>query len=170
MSASWYEEQLNNRNYLSPIGFKLNLELFKGVDFLCQKVNLPGISMPVTEVPTRFRSFPIVPGGGVTFEDLVVNFIVDESLINYKSIFNWILKNGGANDHPQISEIEYSNAQLEILSSNFNTIHIINYENIFPISLTPLEFDATTESSEYFVASATFKYTNYTIRDKNFKV
>jgi len=139
MSASWYEEQLSNRNYLSPIGFKLNLELFRGVDFLCQKVNLPGISMPVTEVPTRFRSFPIVPGGGVTFEDLVVNFIVDESLINYKSIFNWILKNGGANEHPQIPEIEYSNAQLEILSSNFNTIHIINIKIIFQIFLLPLK-------------------------------
>jgi len=170
MSANWYNEQISNRNYLSPIGFKLNLELFKGVDFFCQKINLPGVNMPVTEVPTRFRSIPIVAGGGVSFDELVINFIVDEELINYKSILNWILKNGAANGHPNIPEIEYSNAQLEILSSNFNTLHVIDYENIFPISLTPLEFDSTSESSEYFVASATFKFTNFTIRDKNFKL
>lgn len=170
MSANWYKEQISNRNYLSPIGFKLNLELFKGVDFFCQKINLPGVNMPVTEVPTRFRSIPIVAGGGVSFDELVINFIVDEELINYKSILNWILKNGAANEHPNIPAIEYSNAQLEILSSNFNTLHVIDYENIFPISLTPLEFDSTSENSEYFVASATFKFTNFTIRDKNFKL
>ena len=36
--------------------------------------------MPVTEVPTRFRSVPIVPGGGVTFGDFSVQFIIDEDL------------------------------------------------------------------------------------------
>lgn len=169
MAAKWYEEQLSNRNYLAPIGFQLQLELFKGVDFLCQRVNLPDISMPVTEVPTRFRSFPIIPGGGVTFGDLVVTFIIDEEMINYRSIHQWIIDNGNANEmqapegYPQ-----YSSAQLFILSSNFNANYIIDYERIFPVSLTPIEFDASSTGSDYFMATATFKFTNYTFRDRNF--
>ena len=171
MAANWYEEQLKNRNYLAPIGFQLNMEIFNGVDFLCQAVNMPDISMPVTEVPTRFRNFPIVPGGGVNFGDLVVNFIIDEEMINYKSIHNWILRNGGANGYTTPNgEPEYSNAQLFILTSNFNVNHIIDYEKLFPYSLTELSFDATDTSVEYFTAQATFKFTNYTIRDKNFKL
>lgn len=171
MAAQWYEEQLRNRNYLTPIGFQLNLELFRGVDFLCQSVNLPDISMPITDVPTRFRNFPIVPGGGVTFGDLILNFIVDEELINYKSIHNWILKNGGANEQSTPDEgPEYSAAQLLILTSNFNVNHIIDFENIFPYSLTQLNFDATDTQAEYFTAQVSFKFTNYTIRDKNFKL
>lgn len=171
MPAKWYKEQLVNRNYLSPIGFQLNLEIFKGVDFLCQRVNLPDLNMPFTEVPTRFRSFPIVPGGGVTFGDLNISFIIDEDLINYKSIHNWILKNGGANGMTTPNDgPEYSSAQLLILTSNFNVMHIIDFEKIFPISLTPIEFDASDTSAEYFSASVTFKFTNYTIRDKNFKI
>lgn len=170
MPSKWYNEQLENRNYLSPIGFQLNLELFRGVDFMCQRVNLPEISMPVTDVPTRFRTFPIIPGGGVTFGDLEITFIVDEDMINYKSVHNWIINNGNANEmaapegYPQ-----YSNGQLLILTSNFNANHIIDYENMFPYTLSPISFDASDSNAEYFLATASFKYTNYSIRDKNFK-
>ena len=65
MSAEWIKTQPKNRNYLNPIGFKLNLEIFDGVDFFCQSINLPDVSIPFTNVPTRFREFPIAPGGGL---------------------------------------------------------------------------------------------------------
>jgi hypothetical protein len=169
MTAEWYKEQPTNRNYLIPVGFKLMLQLFDGVDFFCQRVNLPDISMPVTEVPTRFRNYPIVPGGGVTYGDLSVSFIIDEDLVNYKTIHDWIEKNGGANGHSP-DEVEYSAAQLHILTSNMNTNHIIDYENIFPTSLSSIDFDASVSDIDYFTADITFKYTKYTIRDKNFKL
>jgi hypothetical protein len=168
MPAEWYKKQPSNRNYLSPIGFKLKLELFDGVDFFCQKVNLPDINMPFIEVPTRFRSFPIAPGGGVNYGDLTLNFIIDEDLINYTSIHNWIRKNGGSDEHSN-SELEYSNGQLLIVTSNFNPSFVVDYENLFPISLTPIEFDATVNDIEYFTAQVVFKFTNYFIRDRNFK-
>ena len=41
MSADWYKSQLNNRNYLSPLGFKLELELFDGVDFFSSTGTTP---------------------------------------------------------------------------------------------------------------------------------
>lgn len=167
MPAKWLDEQPKNRNYLTPIGFKLNLEIFNSVDFFCQSVNLPDVTMPFTEVPTRFRSFPIVPGGGMEFGDLRIRFIIDEDLHNYISIHNWIKKNSGANEHPD--EPEYSNGQLFILTSNFNTNRIIDFERLFPISITDITFDSTTTDVEYFTADVTFKFTDYTIRDKNFK-
>jgi hypothetical protein len=168
MPAEWYKEQPVNRNYLSPTGFALKLEIFEGVDFFCQRANLPGISMPFTEVPTRFRSFPIVPGGGVTYEDLSLTFIVDENLKNYHSVWKWIRKNGGSEEHSGTT-LEYSKGQLAILSSNFNPSFFIDFDNLFPISLTPIEFDASVQDIDYFTAQVIFKYTGYTIRDKNFK-
>jgi hypothetical protein len=168
MPAKWLDEQPKNRNYLTPIGFKLNLEIFNSVDFFCQSVNLPDVSMPFTSVPTRFREFPIVPGGGLEFGDLRIRFIIDEDLYNYISIHNWIKINSGANEMP--SEPEYSNGQLFILTSNFNTNRIIDFQNLFPISLTDITFDSTTTDVEYFTADVTFKFTDYTIRDKNFKL
>jgi len=168
MPAKWLDDQPKNRNYLTPIGFKLNLEIFNSVDFFCQSVNLPDISMPFTSVPTRYRDFPIVPGGGLTFGDLRIRFIIDEDLHNYLSIHNWIKTNAGANEMT-VGDPEYSGGQLFILTSNFNTNRIIDFENLFPISITDITFDSTATDVEYFTADVTFKFTDYTIRDKNFK-
>ena len=41
MAANWYKEQPQNRNFLTPVGFKLDLELFAGVDFFCQSASIP---------------------------------------------------------------------------------------------------------------------------------
>jgi len=168
MSAAWYKEQPKNRNYLAPVGFKLSLELFEGVDFFCQSANFPNITMPFTEVPTRFRSFPIVPGGGVEYGDFNVTFIIDEDLVNYLSIKNWIEKNADANE-TNFGEVDYSNGQLLIATSNFNVSHIIEFERLFPVSLTEIEFDSTVTDIEYFTATVVFKYSIFNVRDKNFK-
>jgi len=164
MAANWYKEQPTNRNYLSPLGFQLKLEIFSGVDFFCQSAGIPEIQMPFTEVATRFRNFPVTPGGGVTYGDLNLQFIVDEDLINYKSIHNWIRKNGGSEGHSS-DEIEFSQGQLFITSSHYNISHAINFERLFPVSLTGLTFDATQSDQEYFTAQATFKYTEFNINN-----
>lgn len=165
MPASWYKEQPTNRNFLSPLGFQLKLERFEGVDFFCQTAGIPEIEMPFTEVPTRFRSFPVTPGGGVTYGDLTLQFIVDEDLVNYKSIHDWIRKNGGAEEHSP-DEIEFSQGNLFITTSHYNVNHVIEFVNMFPVSLTGLTMDATQTDTEYFTAQVVFKYTEFKIRSK----
>ena len=168
MPANWYKEQPKNRNFLTPTGFKLKLEKFEGVDFFCQSANLPDVQMPFTEVPTRFRDIPIIPGGGVTYGDLVVRYIIDEDLANYTSVWNWIKENGGAEEH-QDGGVQYSGAQLEIQSSHYNPIFYIDFERIFPVSLTDITFAADVGDIDFITAQVVFKFFKYTIRDKNFK-
>jgi hypothetical protein len=168
MSADWYKKQPKNRNFLSPVGFKLRLEKFEGTDFFCQSANLPDISVTYTEVPTRFRSFPILGGGGVAYGDLNVTFIIDEDLENYSSIWKWIRVNGVSEEHMPNPEPEYSGGQLYITTSNYNNNFVIDFQKLFPVSLTEVRFDATANDIEYFTAQVVFKYTGYTIKDKNF--
>ena len=170
MSADWYKSQLKNRNYLSPLGFKLELELFDGVDFFCQNANIPEITMPVTQVPTRYRSVPIVPGGGVTFGDFSVQFIIDEDLVNYNSIQKWIRRNGNDGGDSTIvpGEPEYSDGRLMITTSNYQVQRVIVFKGLFPISITSVPFDATVTDQEYFTANVVFKYHNYMITDTTF--
>ena len=80
MAATWYNEQPKNRNFLIPVGFKLDLEIFHGVDFFCQSASIPDISMPFAQVQTPFRGIPIASSGGVDFGDLSVRFMIDEEL------------------------------------------------------------------------------------------
>ena len=62
-----------------------------------------------------------------------------------------------------------SDARLLILNSNYNTISTINFYNIFPTSLTTLEFDSSATDINYLTADVNFKYTLYEITDKNNK-
>ena len=163
MVANWYKEQPTNRNFLTPVGFKLSLELFPGVDFFCQTANIPELSMPFTTVPTPYRNVPIAASGGVDFGDLQVRFIVDEDLVNYKAIHDWIRKFGLSEGRADEKD-QYSTAILEVLTSHNNTNHIVEFVRIFPVSITGVPFDATTTDIDYFTADVTFKYETYEIR------
>jgi len=126
--------------------------------------------MPVTEVATRFRSLPIIPGGGVEFGDLTVEFIVDEDLNNYYSIHKWIRDNGRSDDDANTpAKEEYSQAELHIVTSQYNPAFIVAFTNIFPISLTSLNFDATMSDVEYITAQVTFKHQKHSILTKDMK-
>ena len=171
MSAEWYKEQPSNRNFLNPIGYLLKLEKFAGVDFFCQTANVPDVSMPTTEVASRWRNVPIVPGGGVTFGDFTVRFIVDEDLKNYNSIHKWMRDNGNADQMARETPEDdiYTNGQLHIVTSSYNPAFIVEYRDIFPVALTNLQFDATISDTEYITAEVTFKHQQFFLRDKNMK-
>ena len=162
MAAEWYKEQPQNRNFLTPVGFKLDLELFAGVDFFCQSASIPEISMSFAQVPTPYRNIPIAGSGGVDFGDLQVRFIIDEDLVNYTAVHNWIRK-FGLSDGRADEKDQYSRALLHVLSSHNNTNHIVEFTNLFPVSLTGVPFDASITDIEYLTADVTFKYEKYNI-------
>ena len=69
---------------------------------------------------------------------------------------------------PKKSQLNlYSDGTLTVLDSlNIPKFKII-FENMFPVNLTTLDFDATQTDLEYFTAEVTFKYTIYNVREIN---
>ena len=57
----------------------------------------------------------------------------------------------------------YSDAYLMVLSNKNNPIVEVNFQNIFPISLSALEFTQTVTDIEYMTATAEFAYQIYEI-------
>ena len=169
MAAEWLSNQPTNRNFLSPAGFRLDLEIFAGVDFFCQSASIPEIAIPFAEVQTPYRNVPIAGSGGINFGDLQVRFLIDEELKNYHTIHSWIRKYGLSDERliPGESDL-YSNARLFILTSHSNTNHIVEFTNVFPVSLSGVPFDATVGDVEYFSADVTFKYEKYELLDESF--
>ena len=169
MSANWYKEQPTNRNFLNPIGYLLKLEKFEGVDFFCQTANIPDVQMPTTEVASPFRGLPIIPGGGVTFGDFSVRFIVDEDLVNYNAVHKWIRDVGNADQMARTTPEKdiLTNGQLHIVTSQYNPAFIVEFLDIFPVSLSGLQFDATITDVEYITAEVTFKHQQFFLRDKS---
>ena len=171
--------QLENRNFLAPVGFRFNLKRSPGTAFFCNQANIPDLNLGVTEQPNYLRQIP-TPGDMIDFGDLNLRFLVDEDLKNFMEIQNWIrglgfpesvqefrdLETSGTvprRDYVQSGQDIYSDGTLQILSSNFNAKFNVNFKDLFPTSLTTLTFDATDTDIEYFTADATFKYTSYNL-------
>ena len=108
-------------------------------------------------------------GGGVTFGDFTVRFIVDEDLKNYYSIHSWMRDNGNADQMArQTPEKDiYTDGQLHIVTSQYNPAFVVEFRDLFPVSLTNLQFDATISDVEYITAEVTFKHQQFFIRDKD---
>jgi len=185
-SVSPFDKQIANRNYMSPLGFKLIITKTPKVDFLCQSANIPQISMGTAIQPTYLKDIP-VPGDKVLYDDLTVRFLVDEKMENYLAIYKWITglgypesigqfkqlrkddirTNASASDEGDPRYFEFSDATLQILSSNYKPSVLVNFKDAFPISLSTLEFDVSQRDYSFFTASVTFKYTIFDITDPN---
>ena len=60
--------------------------------------------------------------------------------------------------------IAYSDATLTILDSNNIPKTEILFKRVFPIAVEALDFDITSQSVEYFVGIASFKYTTFEVK------
>ena len=183
-SVSPFDKQIANRNYMSPLGFKLILTKTPKVDFLCQSANIPQISMGTAVQPSYLKDIP-VPGDKVLYDDLNIRFLVDEKMENYLAIYKWITGLGYPESLGQYDQLkkddnrtdarvvdrgdpryfEFSDATLQILSSNYKPSVLINFKDTFPTSLSTLDFDVSQRDYSFFTASVTFKYTIFDITD-----
>lgn len=163
-----------NKNMLSPLGFSFSIKKTPDMNFFVQNVTLPGIQLGETQMPTPFKSIPIY-GDHITYGDLQVTFKVNEDLSNYRMIFDWITGIGFPDSYSQHKDLVdsalpgsgegiESDAVLTILSSSMNPVIIVDIKDLFPISLTDLEFNSRDTQVEYIEATATFKFLNYTFR------
>ena len=179
MSQTPWSKQLSNRNYLSPVGFKFSITKLPKADFFSNSSEIPGINLGVAIQPSYLKDIP-VPGDKLTYDDLNLDFFVDENLENYLEVHKWLRGLGypysiqehidlKANDEyfpdnsTKSSYNEYSDATLSIYNSNFNIIAQVHFKDVFPISLSTVNFSAKETDINYVTASATFKYSIYDI-------
>ena len=170
--ASPFRNQIDNRNFLSGIGFKFNLAKYPKVDFFSNSAKIPEISLELTKQPTYLKDID-VPGEKLTYGDFTLRFLVDENMENYMAVYNWLTGLGFPETTQQFKEITTDDANqrdlteafcdgtLRILNSNYREIAKVKFQDLFPISLTSLNFDATNADIQYFTAEASFKYTIY---------
>jgi hypothetical protein len=172
--ATAFDGQIDNRNFLSPVGFKFTLTKEPKVTFFCNSARIPEISLGTATQPSYLKDIDI-PGDKLSYGDFSLRFLVDENLENYMAIHNWMrglgypettqnFKDLLENDEGQrdIQE-QFSDGSLHILNSNFRDVAIVRFESLFPVTLSSLEFEASENDTNYFTAEVSFKYTIYNI-------
>lgn len=175
-------KQIENRNFLSPTGFKFTLSRAPKVAFFCNEANIPDMTLGVAMQPTYLKDIDI-PGDKIVFGDLNLRFLVDENLENYMELQNWIRGLGYPENLKQFSDLDaqgltnenytqrghkiYSDGTLQVLTSSQIPNFQVSFKDLFPYSLSTLTFDATNTDIQYFTADVSFKYTIYNITDLN---
>ena len=172
------KRQPSNINHLTPIAYRFNIRTIPNVVYFCQPVNIPGISFSSTVQTTPFSPINI-QGDTLFYEDLTIRFLVDEDLEAYTEIFNWITALTAPKAFSQYKTERdtnkvlrrstgnlFSSAELMILNNNMNPNKEIIFDDVFPTSLSSIEFDSGS-TLDTLSATVTFKYTTYSINSAN---
>lgn len=178
----------NNINPLQPTGFQLAITKLPEVTFFCQTAVIPEIIISPVDMGTPF-SLNKIPGDRISFGEFTINFLVDENMTNYMSIWNWMIGLGFPENYTQYQDLltssqvstqagtsatgllpkfgtlqgNYSDATLQVLGSNNVAVRTIHFIDLHPISLSSLEFKANTPDVQYLTGSATFGYTYFNL-------
>ena len=165
------QNQPINTSFLSPIGFKFQLNNFPAVNYFCQSATLPGVSISSIEVATQLKSIQF-SGDEVTFEELSIKFIVDENMKNWLSIYDWIVGLGFATVEDQVEYKKLrdageltTDATLTVLTGNMNPQLNFVFKECFPLSLSSIPFDSGGTDIDYVTADVSFRYDLYTVEN-----
>tara|TARA_B100001996_G_scaffold283520_1_gene223803 strand:- start:7638 stop:8228 length:591 start_codon:yes stop_codon:yes gene_type:complete len=174
-------------DYSAPSQYRFSIIQLPKVQFFTTACNIPGVNMGDAIFPTPFKDIPVLPDK-VTFENLEITFLVDEKLQNYQELFNWIMAIGFPEDRAQFKSFRqenvdqfptsqskinapsdtpkprtpdgamYSDASLTILSNKNNPVLNVNFSNVYPVSLSALQYTNDQADTQYMSATATFQY------------
>ena len=172
MTNSAFGKQVANRNFLSGVAFKFSLTKFPKVDFFSNSARIPELSLELAQQSSYLKNID-VPGERLTYGDFTLRFLVDENMENYKSVYDWLTGLGFPETTKEYADIikdsdgqrdpkeAFCDGTLRILNSNYREVAKVKFSDLFPVSLTSLDFDATNTDVQFFTAEATFKYTLY---------
>ena len=98
-----------------------------------------------------------MPSDKIQFGAFEISYLIDEDLLNYKEIFDWIKGN--------VETVHSSSATrdltLTIMNSANNVTKQIKFVDAYPTMISSLPFDITTTDVEYLTAVVSFKYSYY---------
>ena len=180
--ASFSANNPGELDYMRPNAFKFMIHNLPNVSYFCQAANIPEINLPPADQATPLVDIPH-PGDKLQFGSLMIRFLIQENMLNYKELYDWLVGLGFPKDHKQFAEYtktqeyrfpdispenqqglgQYSDATLTLLDSNNNAKILFRFVDAFPISLQGLDFEIVTGSTDYMIAVAMFKYSYFDI-------
>ena len=172
--ANIFDSQIGNRNFLSPIGFKFTIAKNPKISFFSNSARIPEITLGTAIQPSYLKMLD-TPGEIIQYGDFSLRFFIDENMENYMAIHNWITGLGFPESPEQFKDLttnenglrdlknQYSDGSLRILNSNYNDVAVVKFKDLFPVTLSAMEFESTESDYNYFTAEALFKYTVYNI-------
>jgi hypothetical protein len=166
-------DQPKNINFLSPLGFRFKLARAPNLNFFVTDINLPTISLGSITIPTPFK-FIDIANNKLDYGDLQLTFMLDENLDSYFEIYNWLVAIGFPDNFDQYKRIKdapkgskdttVSDATLTILTSDMVPNIEVQFEDLFPTSISEINFAVSDTDVNYVRMNVSFKYRIYRVK------
>lgn len=166
-----------NTNLLQPTKFLMSFDRIPDTQYFLQSVNLPGITGTQIRMPTPGLDY-YSAGDKIAYNNLTITFILDEEMLSWRNIHKWFRSFAspeGTQERRALSDIQepnaiyersaYSDAVLNIITNLNNTNFRIDFYNLFPISLSDVQFDTRLSADHTMTADATFVFDYYNLFD-----
>ena len=175
-------------DYATGTQWRIAFNRIPKTTWFCTAANVPGITLGEAQFPTPMSDM-FVAGDKLTFETLNITFLVDEELQNYRELWDWIVGIGFPKSHSQwTTELFkgdsavrqfgtedadprtkltyeesnfYSDATLIVYNSKNIPKLNVNFKDMFPTSLSALEYSQEATDVEYFKAACSFRFLYY---------
>ena len=183
------KRQPTELDYADPTKFAFKIMKLPTVEFFITQANIPGVNLGESIFPTPLKQIP-VQGDDLTFDNLEISFLVDEKLTNYRELHQWLVGIGFPKARSQFSSFKSENndvfptgsqvkgettstgvatgtqsmfgdATLTVMTSKNNPIMEVRFSDLYPVSLSALQFDQQLTDTTYLTASCTFTYKLY---------
>ena len=149
-----------SRNFTHNSNFVFNTNLFgEETQYNIQEVQLPGLSFAHMQTSTN-STFLNMQGDTLTYNDLTLNFIIDEDLMVWKEIVKSLqtMRDPTSGTGELLEKYSY----LEIHDDNSKLVLKLEFINCMIEGIDDLAYN-TTSQDEIITCSATIKYDYYTI-------
>ena len=176
-------------DYADPTKFKFSITKLPKVEFFTTQANIPGINLGESIFPTPFKQVPVM-GDDLTFDNLEIEFIVDEKLENYRELHQWLVGIGFPKARTQFSSFRkdesqtfptvesvkgdvtnpgtpsgiqamFGDATLTVMTSKNNPVMEVRFSDVYPVALSGLSFNQQETDITYLTATCTFQYKLY---------
>lgn len=154
-----------NKNYMQPTQFNITISRknYPNFSFFAQGVQHPGMASAATVVPYS-RTDVYLPGDKIEFGTLDVVALIDEDMVSYKEMYDWMQGNVAGfttpTDATDAKPASTADITVNILNSMNNKTKEIRYYNAFPIDISGISFASTTEE-QFLTFSITFQFDQF---------
>jgi hypothetical protein len=154
-----------NKNYMQPTQFNITISRknYPNISFFAQGVEHPGMASAAVTVPYS-RTDAYLPGDKIEFGTLGVTALIDEDMVSYKEIYDWMLSNvegfTAATDATDTKPASTADITVNVLNSMNNKTKEIRYYNAFPTDISGIAFASTTEE-QFLTFNITFQFDQF---------
>lgn len=148
-----------NYNQAISANFKVTFPKIHELEFYATSINIPTVSLSPIEVNWQ-NVRAKVPDNKYVWDDLTIQFILDENLYAYEILKDW-------NEDARNNEFWLESLRDIVilpLDSNKNIEYSFYFDGGWPNMLSGWQYTHTTNTSDYIVFDCVFSYQNFRIK------